>query len=104
MSRRDQRGERGQHRFFCPAQQPRDGCVDHQRQGEEEPVEQLGPGAAHLADDDFALREQRWPGEKSWVSRRAVGMFLDSLHPFSLRVAFDRGKKQARLQNGACFY
>lgn len=89
MSCRDQRGERGQHHFFCPAQQPGDGCVDHQRQGEQEPVEQLGSGAAHLADDDFALWEQRWPGEK----QRVVSVFLDSLHPFSLWVAFDGGQK-----------
>lgn len=100
MSCCDQRGERGQHHFFCPAQQPRDGCVDHQRQGEQEPVEQLGLGAAHLADDDFALWEQRWPGEK----QRVVSVFVDSLYPFSLWVVFDGGKKQARLQNGACFY
>lgn len=65
---RDQRGEHGEHRFFHPVQQPRGGCVDHQCQREEEPVEELWLGAAHLADDHLALLEQNAPGEKRWVS------------------------------------
>lgn len=65
---RDQRSEHSKHRFFHPAQQPGDGCVDHQRQREEEPVEKLWPGAAHLADDHLALSEQKALGEKRWVS------------------------------------
>lgn len=58
----DQGGEDGEHRFLRPAQQPGDGCVDHQRQREEEPVETLRPGAAHLADDHLALWEQKGTG------------------------------------------
>lgn len=61
---REQGGERGEHRFFHPAQQPRGGRVDHQRQREEEPVEELWLGAAHLADDHLALLEQKAPGER----------------------------------------
>lgn len=68
MGGRDQGGEHGEHHFFRPAQQPGDGCVDHQCQREEEPVEELRPGAAHLADDHLALSEQKAPGEKRWVS------------------------------------
>lgn len=85
----DQGRERGQHRFFCPAQQPRDGRVDHKCQREEEPVEKLWPGAAHLADDHLALLEQKAPGEKHRVS---PGISTKG-HPCSLQVAFRRGKQ-----------
>lgn len=86
---RDQGCERGQRRFFHPAQQPRDGRVDHQCQWEEEPVEKLRPGAAHLADDHLALLEQKAPGEKHRISP-GIGA---KGHPCSLQVAFMRGKQ-----------
>ncbi|GAB0182494.1 ethanolaminephosphotransferase 1-like [Grus japonensis] len=96
MGGRDQRGEHGQHRFFRPAQQPGDGCVDHQCQREEEPVEKLRPGAAHLADDHLALSKQKAPGETCWVSLEVQA----KVRLFSLCVAFDEGKTRLEFKMG----
>lgn len=64
MGSRDQGGEDAKSRFFHAAQEPGDGRVHHQRQREQEPVEQLRPRAAHLADDHLALWEQKGMGDK----------------------------------------
>lgn len=76
---RDQRGEGAQSRLLHAAQQARDGGAHHQRQREQEPVQQLRPRAAHLADDHLALWEQKAPGEKRWASpeglRRRTSIF-----------------------------
>lgn len=69
---REQGGEHAESRLLHAAQQARDGGVHHQRQREQEPVEQLRPRAAHLADDHLALWEQKGPGEKRWASPRRL--------------------------------
>lgn len=59
-------------------------------------MEQLRPGAAHLADDHLALSEQKAPGEKRRVG---PGVWAEG-HPCSPQVAFDEGKARLELKVG----
>jgi len=72
--------ESGQHveeQRFAAGRQPRHHHAEHRRDGEQHPVERLAARAAHLTDDQLALREEKAVGARTgyrlWKLRAAHG-------------------------------